>query len=148
MERKSGVPHLPDSVKFTVSMAGWVGFEPTICGSAGRRLSPGSTTSPKPRTLSFPYNALTKEPRNSLINGNGFAQRSQSTLFICPKCQKREFQLTQLSEMRLLAECASCGSSFIVDTVSEKRARVEATDPNQHLVWNWKTEQWVTAKRE
>ena len=27
-------------------MAGWVGFEPTICGSAGRRLGPGSTTSP------------------------------------------------------------------------------------------------------
>ena len=27
-------------------MAGRVGFEPTICGSAGRRLSPGSTTGP------------------------------------------------------------------------------------------------------
>ena len=26
--------------------AGRVGFEPTICGSAGRRLSPGSTTGP------------------------------------------------------------------------------------------------------
>src|SRR3990170_709576 len=72
--KKRGRPRLPDSRKFTVSMAGWVGFEPTICGSAGRRLSPGSTTSPKPRTLSFPYNALTKEPRHSLINGNGFAK--------------------------------------------------------------------------
>ncbi len=69
-------------------------------------------------------------------------------MFTCAKCQKSEFQLTQLAEMRLLAECASCGSSFIIDTVSEKRARVEATDPNQHLVWNWKTEQWMPAKRD
>ncbi len=30
-------------------LAGWVGFEPTICGSAGRRLGPGSTTSPENR---------------------------------------------------------------------------------------------------
>ncbi len=27
--------------------AGRVGFEPTICGSAGRRLGPGSTTGPE-----------------------------------------------------------------------------------------------------
>ena len=31
----------PEEVK-----AGRVGFEPTICGSAGRRLGPGSTTGP------------------------------------------------------------------------------------------------------
>ena len=29
------------------SIAGRVGFEPTICGSAGRRLGPGSTTGPR-----------------------------------------------------------------------------------------------------
>ena len=28
-------------------VAGRVGFEPTICGSAGRRLGPGSTTGPE-----------------------------------------------------------------------------------------------------
>jgi len=68
-------------------------------------------------------------------------------MFVCTKCQKREFQLTQLSEMRLLAECVGCGGSFVVDTISEKKSWVEAADPNQHLVWNWKTEQWVAAKR-
>lgn len=69
-------------------------------------------------------------------------------MFTCAKCSNKEFQLTQLSEMRLLAECSSCGMSFVVDTVSEKKSRVEATDPNQHLVWNWKTEQWAPAKRD
>ncbi len=68
-------------------------------------------------------------------------------MFSCTKCQKREFQLTQLSEMRLLAECVACGTSFVVDSISEKKSRVEAADPNQHLVWNWKNEQWVQAKR-
>jgi hypothetical protein len=50
--------------------------------------------------------------------------------------------------MRLLAECTGCGASFIVDAVNEKRPRVEASDPNQHIVWDWKSEQWVPAKRE
>lgn len=68
-------------------------------------------------------------------------------MFTCAKCNNRDFQLTQLSEMRLLAECASCGSSFIMDTVSEKKARVEASDPNQHLIWNWKDEKWLPASR-
>ncbi len=69
-------------------------------------------------------------------------------MFACVKCQKHEFQLTQLSEMRLLAECASCGTSFIVDSVGEKRSRIEAADPNQNLVWNWKGEQWIPLKKE
>ena len=68
-------------------------------------------------------------------------------MFTCSKCNKREFQLTQLSETRLLAECASCGTAFVVDTIGEKKSSVEATDPNQHLVWNWKSEQWTPAKR-
>src|SRR3989442_11036503 len=68
-------------------------------------------------------------------------------MFACTKCQKREFQMTQLSEMRLLAECAGCGASFVVDSISEKKSRIEAADPNQHLTWNWKNEQWVPAKR-
>jgi len=68
-------------------------------------------------------------------------------MFTCSKCQKREFQITQMSEMRLLAECAGCGTSFIMDSVGEKKTRVEATDPNQHLVWNWKNELWVPVKR-
>jgi len=55
--------------------------------------------------------------------------------------------MTQLSEMRLLAECAGCGASFVVDSISEKKSRIEAADPNQHLIWNWKSEQWVPAKR-
>ena len=55
--------------------------------------------------------------------------------------------MTQLSEMRLLAECPSCGASFIMDTVTEKRPRVEASDPNQHIVWDWKVEKWIPAKR-
>jgi len=74
-------------------------------------------------------------------------KRRSIAMFACNKCQKREFQITQLSEMRLLAECAGCGASFVVDSVSEKKSWVEATDPNQHLVWNWKNEQWVPAKR-
>src|SRR5437879_9304901 len=69
-------------------------------------------------------------------------------MFTCTKCQKREFQMTQLSEMRLLAECAGCGSSFVVDSISDKKSRIEAADPNQHLTWNWKSEQWVPARRE
>jgi DNA-directed RNA polymerase subunit RPC12/RpoP len=68
-------------------------------------------------------------------------------MFICSKCDKREFQLTQLSEMRLLAECPSCGGSFILDTITEKRPRVEAADPTQHIVWDWKAEKWIPAKR-
>lgn len=68
-------------------------------------------------------------------------------MFSCMNCQKREFQMTQLSEMRLLAECAGCGASFVVDSISEKKSRIEAADPNQHLTWNWKNEQWVPAKR-
>jgi len=50
--------------------------------------------------------------------------------------------------MRLLAECTGCGASFIADAVNEKRPRVEASDPNQHIVWDWKKEEWVPAKRE
>ncbi len=68
-------------------------------------------------------------------------------MFTCAKCEKREFQMTQLSEMRLLAECSSCGTSFIVDSIGEKRPRIEAADPNQHLVWDWKSEHWLPAKR-
>src|SRR5438093_9405737 len=67
-------------------------------------------------------------------------------MLACTNCQKREFQMTQLSEMRLLAECAGCGASFVVDSVSEKKSRIEAADPNQHLIWNWKSEQWAPAK--
>ncbi len=55
--------------------------------------------------------------------------------------------MTQLSEMRLLAECSSCGTSFIVDSIGEKHPKIEAADPNQHLVWDWKAEHWVPAKR-
>src|SRR6266566_3748482 len=69
--------------------------------------------------------------------------RLGSDMFACTKCQKREFQMTQLSEMRLLAECAGCGASFVVDSVSEKKSRIEAADPNQHLIWNWKREEWL-----
>ena len=68
-------------------------------------------------------------------------------MFTCMKCQKREFQMTQLSEMRLLAECEGCGASFVVDSISEKKSRIEAADPNEHLTWNWKNEQWVPTKR-
>jgi len=68
-------------------------------------------------------------------------------MFTCTKCDKREFQLTQLSEMRLLAECPSCGASFIMDTVTEKRPRVEASDPNQRIIWDWKAEKWIPANR-
>ena len=40
--------------------AGRVGFEPTICGSAGRRLGPGSTTGPQTAgSQLFPYYAIT-----------------------------------------------------------------------------------------
>jgi hypothetical protein len=70
------------------------------------------------------------------------------SMFTCSKCQKLDFQITQLSEMRLLAECSSCGSAFVVDTIGDKKPKVEATDPNQHLTWNWKNEQWVPAKRD
>ncbi|TMI49134.1 hypothetical protein E6H17_01885 [Candidatus Bathyarchaeota archaeon] len=73
--------------------------------------------------------------------------RLGSDMFACTNCQKREFQMTQLSEMRLLAECAGCGASFVVDSIGEKKSRIEAADPNQHLIWNWKSEQWVPAKR-
>ena len=41
--------------------AGRVGFEPTICGSAGRRLGPGSTTGPKRDILASPYNGYNGE---------------------------------------------------------------------------------------
>ena len=41
--------------------AGRVGFEPTICGSAGRRLGPGSTTGPRRGTLYSPYNGYNME---------------------------------------------------------------------------------------
>src|SRR5207245_694217 len=58
-----------------------------------------------------------------------------SDMFACTNCQKREFQMTQLSEMRLLAECAGCGASFVVDSISEKKCRIEAADPNQHIIW-------------
>jgi len=51
--------------------------------------------------------------------------------------------MTQLSEMRLLAECAACGTAFIVDSVADKHPRIEAADPNQHIIWDWKTEHWV-----
>jgi transcription elongation factor Elf1 len=68
-------------------------------------------------------------------------------MFTCTKCDKREFQLTQLSEMRLLAECPSCGASFIMDTIPEKKPRVEAADPTQHIVWDWKVEKWIPARR-
>jgi transcription elongation factor Elf1 len=68
-------------------------------------------------------------------------------MFTCVKCQKHDFQITQLSEMRLLAECSGCGNSFVMDSISERKSWVEATDPNQHLVWNWKNEKWVPAKR-
>ena len=69
-------------------------------------------------------------------------------MFTCAKCQKRDFQMTQLSEMRLLAECVGCGAAFVVDSISEKKSRIEAADPNEHLTWNWKSEQWVPTKRE
>ena len=68
---------------------------------------------------------------------------SECRMFNCTKCEKREFQMTQLSEMRLLAECASCGTAFIVDSIMDKHPRIEAADPNQHLIWDWKTEHWV-----
>lgn len=68
-------------------------------------------------------------------------------MFTCSKCEKREFQLTQMSEMRLLAECAGCGTSFVMDSIGEKKSRVEAADPNQHLIWDWRTEKWLPAKR-
>ena len=35
-------------------VAGRVGFEPTICGSAGRRLGPGSTTGPAHLSRTIP----------------------------------------------------------------------------------------------
>ena len=41
--------------------AGRVGFEPTICGSAGRRLGPGSTTGPRRDILASPYNGYNRE---------------------------------------------------------------------------------------
>ncbi len=34
-----------------------------------------------------------------------------------------------------------------MDTVTEKRPRVEASDPNQHIIWDWKAEKWIPAKR-
>jgi len=34
-----------------------------------------------------------------------------------------------------------------MDTVTEKRPRVEASDPNQHIIWDWKAEKWVPANR-
>ena len=43
------------------SVAGRVGFEPTICGSAGRRLGPGSTTGPRRDILASPYNGYNRE---------------------------------------------------------------------------------------
>ncbi len=43
-------------------LAGRVGFEPTICGSAGRRLGPGSTTGPETGVLVSPYNAYNLTP--------------------------------------------------------------------------------------
>src|SRR5207249_9383472 len=51
--RTEEVQNRPKSHKRNV--AGRVGFEPTICGSAGRRLGPGSTTGPEKsdRFLSF-----------------------------------------------------------------------------------------------
>jgi hypothetical protein len=52
-----------------------------------------------------------------------------------------------MSDSRLLAECAGCGASFIMDSIGEKKTRVEATDPNEHVIWNWKSEQWIPAKR-
>jgi hypothetical protein len=52
-----------------------------------------------------------------------------------------------MSEMRLLAECVGCGTSFVMDSISEKKSRVEAADPNQHLIWDWRTEKWTPAKR-
>ncbi len=64
-------------------------------------------------------------------------------MFSCTKCEKREFQMTQLSEMRVLAECAGCGTGFIMDSIGDKRPRIEAADPNEHLIWDWKTEHWV-----
>ena len=137
-------------------LAGRVGFEPTICGSAGRRLGPGSTTGPRRRSHDSPYNGYNGEPKLTPSNFSS-PNRQQfhmwkrirvgSDMFTCTKCQKREFQMTQLSEMRLLAECAGCGSSFVVDSISDKKSRIEAADPNQHLTWNWKSEQWVPAKR-
>ena len=42
-------------------LAGRVGFEPTICGSAGRRLGPGSTTGPRRDILASPYNGYNGE---------------------------------------------------------------------------------------
>ena len=68
-------------------------------------------------------------------------------MFTCSKCEKREFQLTQMSEMRLLAECVGCGTSFVMDSIAEKKSRVEAADPNQHLIWDWRAEKWLPAKR-
>ena len=46
-------------------IAGRVGFEPTICGSAGRRLGPGSTTGPRRRIHDSPYNGYNGEPNLS-----------------------------------------------------------------------------------
>src|SRR5260370_16686743 len=33
-------------------------------------------------------------------------------MFTCMKCQKREFQMTQLSKITFLAECPGCSSPF------------------------------------
>ena len=43
-------------------LAGRVGFEPTICGSAGRRLGPGSTTGPGGGVFVSPYNGYNWKP--------------------------------------------------------------------------------------
>ena len=49
--------------------AGRVGFEPTICGSAGRRLGPGSTTGPKMSRL---IRTLIMQSLNSSNRTNSF----------------------------------------------------------------------------
>src|SRR6266566_8247853 len=62
--------------------AGRVGFEPTICGSAGRRLGPGSTTGPRRRIHDSPYNGYNGEPNlvrviSPLLAGNNFICRNE-----------------------------------------------------------------------
>src|SRR2546430_17379160 len=55
-----------NEVPFEIAeVAGRVGFEPTICGSAGRRLGPGSTPGPRRDIIDSPYNGYNGEPNLS-----------------------------------------------------------------------------------
>ena len=60
-------------------VAGRVGFEPTICGSAGRRLGPGSTTGPEPGILVSPYNEFNRRRNVTSV----FWPFSTGVNFIC-----------------------------------------------------------------